>query len=189
MRTDDGPRHAPARRLFFALWPEARVRAGLVRAVDGLLEGHPRAGRRVNPERYHLTLQFLGEIAPDAWDATLARVGGAAATVRSAAFELVLDEAGSFGGARVWWLGTTHAPDGLRVLWQALDEALRAVGQPLRAEHGFSPHLTVLRDARRRLAPTPVAPVRWPVADFVLVDSQPPAPYKVLARWPLVPVP
>jgi 2'-5' RNA ligase len=63
---------------------------------------------------------------------------------------------------------------------------LKTAGQKAKASPGFSPHLTVMRDVHARLPPTAIAPLRWPVREFVLVDSQPPRPYKIVGRWPLV---
>jgi 2'-5' RNA ligase len=50
----------PARRLFFALWPDARV---LARAVDAVATLVPRgAGRPLRADQLHLTLEFLGNV-------------------------------------------------------------------------------------------------------------------------------
>jgi 2'-5' RNA ligase len=57
----------------------------------------------------------------------------------------------------------------------------------VRSAPTFSPHLTVLREVRKPLPPTPFEPVLWPVREFVLVDSVSgthPA-YRLLGRWPL----
>jgi RNA 2',3'-cyclic 3'-phosphodiesterase len=111
----------------------------------------------------------------------------AAAAVRSPAFELVLDEVGSFRGADVWWLGSQHAPDALRALFEALGHALAKQRVPVKSAASFVPHLTVQRDVRKHIRPTPVPPLTWPVREFVLIDSQPGrgTPYEVIGRWPL----
>jgi len=99
-------------RLVFALWPDEALWEGIADTSAQLERGHAPGGRRLRPERYHLTLQFLGDfqlLRPSVVDA--ARV--AAASVRLPAFVLVLDHAGSFSGSRVWWLGTYGIPSSL----------------------------------------------------------------------------
>ena len=177
----------PPHRLFFALWPEPALRAALAATADALLQAHPNDGRRLRADRYHLTLQFLGDVEALHRDDVVARANGAAARVDSPAFDLVLDQAGGFANARVWWLAPGTVPDGLRQLWDALGLALRQAGQKPKASPGFSPHLTLVRDVAARLPATPVAPLRWRVDRFVLVDSQPPRPYRIVGEWPLRP--
>ena len=181
----DGARPAPPHRLFLALWPDADVRAALAAATDDVVRAHPAEGRRLRPDRYHLTLQFLGDVPAERRDAIVAAASAAAAQVDSAAFDLVLDQAGGFASARVWWLGPASAPDGLRALWDAIGAALPRHGVKAKAPPGFSPHLTIARDVAAGLPATPVAPVRWRVDRFVLVDSRPPRPYRILGEWPL----
>lgn len=174
-----------AHRLFFALWPEQHVRAALTAATDRLLQIHHADGRRLRPDRYHMTLQFLGDIPADQREEVVTRASDAAARVGSPAFDLVLDHAGGFPNARVWWLAPETPPDGLRSLWDGLGTALLRAGQKAKASPGFSPHLTILRDVGTRLPTTPVDPVRWRIDRFVLIDSQPPKPYKVVGEWAL----
>ena len=55
-----------------------------------------------------------------------------------------------------------------------------------REHRAFQPHVTFQRKATHALPPTPIAPIRWPVADFVLFDSQlAPLRYVPLASWML----
>lgn len=185
-QTRFGPaRPGGAHRLFFALWPTQAVRDEIAAKVDGLARAYPFDGRRLRPDRYHLTLQFLGDIPPDQREDVVARAAAAAARVDSPAFDLVLDHAGGFPNARVWWLGPASPPDGLRQLWDALGVALLHADQKPKASPGFSPHLTIVRDVGTRLPSTPIAPVHWRIDRFVLIDSQPPKPYKLIGEWPL----
>ena len=181
--TPRGPPH----RLFFALWPGEDVRAAIAAESGRLVAAHGGAGRPLRPARYHLTLQFLGDIPPPRRDAVVAAASAAAATVASPAFELPLDQAGDFANARVWWLAPAAPPAGLRALWGASGAALPRQGVRAKASPGFSPHLTIAREVAARLPATPVAPIRWRVDRFVLVDSQPPRPYRIIGEWPLTP--
>jgi 2'-5' RNA ligase len=184
--------HAPhdeaLHRLFFALWPDDALRERIADTAAQLECKHAPGGRRLRSERYHLTLQFLGyfqSLRPSVVNAARA----AAATVRPPAFELVFDHAGSFSGSRVSWLGMHGIPPGLQALWDALRAALAEAGVQVKSAPAFAPHLTIRRDVRRQTAPIAIQQLRWPVREFVLIDSVPSAraPYCILGRWPLMP--
>jgi len=176
-------------RLFFALWPDEDVRRAIAeRAAEVALTGAP-GGRPSAPERYHLTLQFLGTFKP--LPAALVEGAIAAAdSVRAQAFSLVLDRLGAFERNRVWWLGTDAASPGLRSLFERLGVALAATGLPPAEDATrFVPHVTLGRKLQQRLQPRAIDPLPWPVRDFVLVDSAAGAPaYRIVRRWPLDPV-
>ncbi len=167
-------------RLFFALWPDREVQEALARQARRLVR---KAGRRIPPERIHMTLVFLGWVDP----ATRACLERAAGAVVVPPFELLVDRAGAFPRARVVWAGPGAAPAPLA----ALEEALRGAAARCGLEtdpRPFVPHVTLARKA----APVPAGPlpepVRWPVADFALVRSRlrpGGAEYEVLRRWPL----
>ena len=175
-------------RLFFALWPDDALREGIAETAAQLEREHAPGGQRLRPERYHLTMQFLGDFQlprPSVVDTARA----AAASVRLPAFELVLDHAGSFSGSRVWWLGTHSIPPGLQFLWDALGAALAEAGVQVKSTQAFAPHLTIRRDVRRQTAPIAIRQLPWTVREFVLIDSVPAARahYCILGRWPLMP--
>lgn len=172
-------------RLFFALWPDDALRARIAATASELEREHAPGGRRLKPDRYHVTLQFLGDFRPLP-DRLLDDARAAADTVRSAAFELPLDCVGSFRSANVWWLGSHAMPDGLRALWDSLGCALARRRVPVKPGGRFTPHLTIQRDVRRHLPPTPLpAALPWTVREFVLLDSRQGRAYDVLGRWPL----
>jgi len=169
-------------RLFFALWPDAALRAQLADAADRVEAEHAPGGRALRPERYHITLQFLGEFSP--LPAGLVEAACAAAgRVPFEPFDLVLDRVGSFSGSRVWWLGCSDVPHALQRLHGTLGAALAADGIPVRAHPGFTPHLTIRRNVRRQTAPRPIAPIAWRVDRFVLIDSDPRLGYVHRAGW------
>ena len=173
-------------RLFFALWPDDALRARIAATAASVAAEHAPGGRSLKPARYHVTMQFLGDFRPLP-PSLLDDARAAAASVRSPAFELSLDEVGSFRGASVWWLGSHHVPDALRALHDALGQSLLRHRVPVKPAPAFVPHLTVQRDVRRHIAPTPVPPLAWPVREFVLIDSDPGrgTPYEVVGRWAL----
>ena len=168
-------------RLFFALWPDAPLRDALAAAAAPLLEAC--RGRRVAKRNYHLTLAFLGGVPARMLDG----IRAAAAGVAAGPFDLQIDSRGHWAGPRVAWLGCRQTPPAADALAQALWAAL----EPLEFRPDprlFRPHLTVLRGCASCDWPGPVAPVAWPVRDFVLVRSEtlPAGPrYEVVDRWPL----
>lgn len=164
-------RRAELHRLFFALMPDEGTREQLRRAAMQLKATHSPHGRWINPLRYHLTLQFLGDfegLPPQ----LVAHACTAAATVRTSPFTLVLDQAGSFRNRAIpWWLGPAADVPGLAALWHELDIALARAGVRLPAGQGFRPHITVLRHASTALPETVITPVEWRVDTFTLVHS------------------
>ena len=178
---------AEPNRLFFALWPDVPVRDACAQAARELKLKDQPGGRMVDPERYHLTLLFVGDfISAPQEEALLAMAQG----VRQAPFKLTLDHASSFTRDRhvPWWLGPRDAHAAANALHVALrDGAHRAGVTPDRMR--FAPHLTIVRDAGRALPSSAIRPITWNVSEFTLVrsllGSQPPE-YRVIGHWPLV---
>ncbi len=138
-------------RLFFALWPPARVREQLWESLAPLRRARPGV-RWVPPERYHVTLRFLGDTPA----ALLPSLKVAADSLsREKAFRARFTAAGVFpprGTPRVYWVGVT--PGRLIRMRKALDAALDRVGiAPERRP--FKAHLTVgrVRPGRGAMGP------------------------------------
>jgi len=174
--------------LFFALWPSDSVRVAIEAAAGRLRQEHQPAGRWIARHRYHMTLHYLGN--HDAVPQPLADFACAAGgRVRAAAFDVPLDTAASFSNNKQipWWLGCHETPPDLRALWRAIRKEFGETGQRALRNAALIPHVTILRDAVVPLPPTPIPPIRWPVSEFVLIDSvlgSTPS-YQLLGRWPL----
>lgn len=153
-------------------------------AADGLLWEAP--------ERWHLTLQFLGPLP------RLAPVvdGLAAAVGERDAFPFRLGAAGAFPNprrARVVWIGAAAGGDALIALAGTVTAALEPVGFEL--DRPLHPHLTVARlkvpgDVGPVLAALGAEPVgeAFTVGEVVLYESRLSAQgptYTVLERFPL----
>ena len=177
------PECAPTKRLFFALWPDAPLREAIAQAARVAARGAGVSGKRVHDEKLHLTLAFLGEL--DA--AAEAKAVQAAATVRAPAFDLALDQVGSFFRSKVLWVGIREAPAPLTGLSQALRAALEGAGVAFDPK-ALAPHVTCFRDARPPLRPAAIEPLPWPVRDFALVHSAA-GQYHVVSQWRLQYVP
>lgn len=177
------PEAAVSSRLFFALWPPPEVVRGLRRLQERELAQVP--GRRITPERLHLTLRFVGAVSEPVAEC----LRRAAAAVRIPPFTLRIDRLGAFPRAKVVWAGIASPPPALLALAAALEQACQGCGLPAETRE-FAPHLTLLRKAHRHLPrrDTSIEPLVWPVSEFVLAASQTRpegAVYRVLARWPL----
>jgi 2'-5' RNA ligase len=167
-------------RLFFAIWPDDSVRAQMASAAADLTDCH---GKRVPAESYHITLAFLGNVTEE----QMACVFHLGDTLSGAPFELQLDQFGFFKKAHVVWLGPEICPAAAILLYGRLQAALPECGLMPEARP-FHPHLTLIRKVT--LTPEVIAPVsiRWPVKDFVLVESETGSDrshYRVVRRWPL----
>jgi len=147
-------------RLFVSLPLPVERREHLERA----LMGRPSA-----PERWHITLAFLGDRDDDVADAL--------ASVSAAPFELHLAGSGSFPG--VEWAGVSGDLDALSAL--AAD-----VAAACRVQQGvYRPHVTIGRRGRVSLPASYVGP-SWTVSSFDLVHSTlgRPVVHDVLASFP-----
>ena len=174
-------------RVFFALWPDAAVRAQIAAATD-LLKQFPRQrGRWLKPHRYHLTLHFLGDF-PRMPDTLAMRAHAIGTGVAASAFALSLDRAGSFRNRSIpWWLGCSQTPAEMSDLWNQLATAMRYCEVAYEAKTSLTPHVTVLRDSDATLPLMPIPPSIWQVDEFVLIHSciGAQAQYRLLGRWPL----
>ncbi len=130
----------------------------------------------------HITLAFLGETPFERLDALVA----CADAIGTDAYELVLDQAGYWRHNRIGWLGASESPPQHVELVKALGTALQKAGFPVDARPHV-PHVTLLRKSRGGDVPA-CEPVRWPINDFVLVQSNTDsdgAHYEVIRRWRL----
>ncbi len=179
---DPRPASGTRVRAFFALWPDAASAAALHARARQLQQAG--GGRVMRRDTLHMTLAFLGDVAED----RLSELCAAADAIRGMAFDLVFDRLGSWHGHRIVWLAPGGAPAALTALVEALTAAVRATGLRL-DERPFSPHVTLVRNARH--APPPdldAAPLCWRVGSFVLVASERGAEgshYRIVRRWKL----
>lgn len=168
-------------RLFFALWPDAEVRAGL-RKIQRQLGDH--RGRETHPDDFHVTLNFLGGVEA----ARLPCIQAAAARVRGQPFEMAVDRTTLWTRSRILWCGPSMTPAPLAGLYKVLSTELQRCGFEPEARP-FKAHITLARDAH--LVPTGLIdpPLKWPCDHFVLVESLPvrdPPRYRVVGQWPLI---
>jgi len=180
-REGESARADRLRRLFFASWPSEPCRAALEPLVRALQPSG--IGRPQRPEQWHVTLEFLGPVP----ESRMRLAREAAAEVRAARCEIEFD-------AVEFW----RRPEVLCLVAKSLPAPLESLVTQLRgglALRGFEPesrpfraHLTLARKVHRPVSPVTFEPLRWPVADFALVESvtdRTGSVYTPLARWPL----
>ena len=156
---------------------------------------HVRAGWE-RPEKFHVTLKFLGELEPRRVEDLQRAAGSAASNVSP--FALTLEGPGAFpprGDARTLWLGVGDQASALSELQRRLEDECASEGFP-RESRSFHPHLTVARlrepAASRALAAAHLSaaftPLSFDVTELLVVRSElgpGGSHYTTLSRHPL----
>jgi len=168
-------------RLFLAAVPDA-VSAAAIQDRAGILKrAHNLAGRLIEADCLHISLFFLGGLP----EQSLRRACEAVADVRMKPFEVWFDRTVSFRGKPGNRPFVLFGEDGLRQLTsfrRMLAVAMTREGLRRRASTNFTPHVTLLYDARD-VEEHPIEPIGWTVSEFVLIHSL--RGHIHLARWPL----
>lgn len=169
-------------RVYFALWPGDDVARQFDEA--GRWGHEALGGRRMRRETLHLTLAFVGDVAPGRLEA----LRDIAASIRLPAFAQSFDRLQCLPRKKIFWAAASAISPELRDLAAALNERLEAAD--FRTEdRPFAAHVTLLRHARcERMPQVESLHIEWPVRDFVLVESElrpEGAGYRVIGRWPL----
>jgi len=163
----------------------------IAESLSTLRGGLPGA-RWIDPENYHITLRFIGNID----DATARDVASLLGRVRRRSFELRVEELKSFGGRKPRAVVAALAPSQEVVELQAEHERLmQRVGLEPDGRK-YLPHVTLarLRDSSSRQVADYLAvraPLRSPpfqISRFVLFSSRTSAgggPYVIEAAYPL----
>lgn len=153
-------------RLFFALVPDAALRAAL--GERALAMARQIGGRAVPPGNLHLTLAFIGEVEA----ARVAALESIHATLSTEPFTLTLDRIGEWHHAGVAWIAPGKVPPLLAALQARLNAALAAEGFAVESRP-FRPHVTLVRRRARPLADTGCEPLTWRIERVALMLSEP----------------
>jgi len=141
-------------RTFIAVDVRPHVGNAVQQWQEHLKSEYPGEFRWVDPDKFHITLSFLGEVQKDRIDGI---VNSLQETVKVfSPFEIPVEAAGAFpnpGHPRVLWVGVCAGNQRLRKLQDA-------VAGVLQREHGFEPerrefhpHVTIARGQRRGRLP------------------------------------
>ncbi len=188
-------------RLFVAFTPPPGALAELEAAVARLRPDWPGL-RWTGPDRWHVTVVFLGEVAESRLGQLTPRLARAAG--RHAPHQVRIGSAGAFPAARkarVLWARIDGGPEalcGLSALADSVSAGARRAGAPPPDEgRRYRPHLTLARTRR----PEDVGPLVAELADFSgssfaadrieLIESRLAADqaYATIASWPLTGTP
>jgi 2'-5' RNA ligase len=111
--------------------------------VQGMLVGTGADLKLVKPENIHITLRFLGDIAPE----TVDQIHGKMEQIQFVPFEVKIKGTGVFPNLRrvsVVWAGIRQGANELRAIFDQLEPRLQTLG--FKPDYkGFSPHLTIAR--------------------------------------------
>lgn len=163
-----------------------------VGASLSMLRGGLPGARWIEPQNYHITLRFIGDV-----DDVLAReVDSVLGQVRRRGFSLQIDGLGSFGGRRPRAVIAAVPPVALLLELQAEQERLmQRIGLEPEGRK-FTPHVTLARlreSSSREVADYlavrgPFRSAPFPISRFVLLSSRASVgggPYVVEAAYPL----
>lgn len=161
-------------RVFLAVSLDEETRHRLAHLVSLRVPEVP--GRLVSPDKWHLTLRFLGEV-----DETMVE------RIRHALDDADLGEAfpmawGGLGAfprtsrASVLWVGVVHGAEALEALDESVDESLETIGFEAE-DRPFRPHLTIARlrppeDVRSVVRGEPLSEVAMRVDRVTLYESR-----------------
>jgi 2'-5' RNA ligase len=177
-------------RLFFALFPTAKIAAQISEFSQEFARKNQIRGRPIPPERLHVTLAFLGDF-DGLTHPLIESAKRAAGRVFMAPFDCGFDRVETFKGRDHRRPQVLRSADndseegGLAKLHQSLDQALAKEGL-VAVQRRFTPHITLVYDDFQLDEPKSAGLYTWRVNDFVLVHSLiGRASYTPLARWRL----
>jgi 2'-5' RNA ligase len=147
----------PSSRYFFGVWPPAETASALARWAKPL-QGHATPAAKI-----HLTLAFLGLVAPE-------KALAAARRVKGKPHALPIDRAQYWKHNRILWAGPRETPAELKRLVETLHLELYRAEYVLE-RRSFAAHVSLLRSAPPPRELPPLPQVEWPVSEFMLVRS------------------
>lgn len=178
---------AATHRLFFALFPDQADCERIQQLAASLKPAYP-AARWIRPERYHMTLHYLGESDQRRDDQIHDAIDAVQALPAVEPFGIVLDHLRALGNPRrpALTLSTPDVSAPMQAFWQNLQERLIRAGFHRHIGRSFVPHLTL-----GYVDPGPVLGAVDPIVlcptEFQLIHSVQGQPdYEILGRWPIL---
>jgi len=175
------------------LFTGVEIPPDIIQALTSLRGGLPGA-RWIDPENYHLTMRFIGDVD----DATAREVASLLGRAKRPPFDLRMEGLSSFGGRKPRAVVANVAPS--PALMDAQAEQERLLQRMGLAPEGrkYTPHVTLarLRESSNRQVAEYLAArgyfrtAAFPVSRFVLFSSRNSVgggPYVVEAAYPLTP--
>lgn len=163
------------KRLFLALWPDDSIRQQLVPLIPAS------TGNGIKPQNLHITLVFLGDVAPSIAEQLIQRID----RLHPNTFSLTLDTTGYWSVPAIFWAGMQQVPDELLSLVKSLRKCARK--QKLKVEtRSYKPHVSLARKVKQRIQSDRPVNIEWQVDRFVLVEScqiEGGVEYRVIHEW------
>ena len=169
-------------RIFFALWPDDKVRQNIV-ALFPRFDLVPTRSRFLSPGNIHLTLHFIGNSSFE----EMACLRQRAIRVAGKSFVIEIDCQGYFSKPRLLWLGSRQVPQAMFQLQTQLGQQLLPCGY-IPELRPFKPHVTIARKLAAAPKQVEFETISWKVDRFVLVQSTPipgGVQYRVIDEFPL----
>lgn len=167
----------PTTRCFIACWPGPGI-ARRLEELSGSIQNSA-GGRKIPRKNIHITLAFLGNLV-----SAQRAAAGACCPALPESFTLTLDRIGFFKHGGIVWAGArTPDPEFVHFVEQ-LRYSLRRVGFRIDARP-FTPHLTLLRRARKRPR-VKLDAMEWTIGDYTLATSEltpEGSQYSIVKRW------
>jgi 2'-5' RNA ligase len=180
---------------FFAVLPPEEIRSDLTRLRLQTIERERIVGRPVPSERLHISIARLCDCAPadlpKLMKSTACLADEIASRVTMPRFDVSFDRLQTFINVdkktrerKSLLVLCDGSPSQVSRFYALFRASFARRGVPL--PKVFNPHLT-LYYGNRPIAPRDVAPLRWTVQEFVLVQSfHGQSKHVILKRWPLV---
>jgi 2'-5' RNA ligase len=147
------------------------------------------AGRPVPPANFHITLAFIGEIAPGPLERLCLAVDSWLEHEPVPGAQLVLDCPGYWPKPGIYWLGPGKWPEPLALLANKLRHLATSAGAR-RDRNPFRPHVTLYRNCSTPPAAAARQPaISLPYLDFTLFESKQGktgVSYHPLQQWDLL---
>lgn len=173
----------PTDRLMFLLYPDPATAELIAQEARRLKDALNLRGAPLLTDRLHITLHHLGDYVGLPSD-MVAKGKEAGAALAAAPFEVTFDQAVSFAnrpGNNPFTLQGGEGVQDLIAFQKALGEKM--TWARLKPDKSFTPHITLLYDGQVVPAQA-VAPIRWTVDRFALVQSKlGQTQHIVLAEW------
>ena len=152
------------RRLFFALWPDDKIRSNIRKHLKYVVQHND--GKGVPDHNLHITLSFLGSL-----DESQQRCAEQIAhTLPFNPCELTIDKVDYWSKPKVLWAGCNQIPEQLTFFVTELNNGLRRCG--IEVEHrSFVPHITLMRKVNKAPQELEFTAFQWKASHFVLVES------------------
>ena len=168
-------------RLLFALWPDDQVRQSINVAFSAVYI--PDNCRVIQPENWHITLHFVGQVTHETKDC----LHHAALAIKNQPFLINLDCFCCFKKAKIFWMGCQSLPVELAQLHKNLGASLANCGYQYESRE-YKAHVTLMRKCVSSVNSPEDFSIPWFVDEFCLVESiSDPrgVNYQVIEKYPL----